>query len=151
MNTQSVPVETEQSSRLGSAAVDGLMAGAAAGVAMLGYLLITSGDAPAGLLNRFTGAGMESSPLMGAVGHLALSAIYGMIFALVWRALRGSPRRLFRIIGAVIYGLVLFAASQWVILPTVGSPLLELPAMHWGIAHGIYGVVLGLVYRSGRA
>jgi hypothetical protein len=148
MNTRTAASQTAPVSRLGSAAVDGLIAGAAAGIAMLGWLLITSGDAPADLLNRFTGAGMQPSPLTGAVGHLAVSAIYGMIFTMAWSVLRLPPRRAVRVIGAVVYGLALLTAAEWVILPAVESPLLALPALHWGIAHAIYGMVLGLMYRS---
>jgi hypothetical protein len=150
MNMRTVPTETGQPSRLGSAAVDGLIAGAVAGVAMLGYLLLTSGDAPIDLLNRFTGAGVLPSPLLGAVGHLAVSAIYGMTFAIVWKLLRGSQRPALRVIGGVVYGLMLFALAQAIILPGTESPLLALPTLHWGIAHLIYGLVLGLVYRSTR-
>ena len=147
MNSRTDPTHDTHHSNLGSTAVDGLIAGAAAGVVMIAYLLITAGESPADLLNRFTGAGMQPSPVTGAVAHLAVSAIYGMVFAVFWSALRGSQRRMILVIAGVVYGLILFAAAEWVILPAVESPLLGIPILHWGIADIIYGIVLGLIFK----
>lgn len=150
MNTNTASTSPAHQMRWGNTAVDGLIVGGVAGIAMFGYLLVTSGDAPADLLNRFTGAGFEASPLLGGLTHLAVSAIHGMIFALIWRAIRGSRRFVWRLIGGIIYGGFLFIFSEWVLLPAVQSPVLDIPALHWGIGHAIYGIVLGLVYRQGE-
>ncbi len=150
MNTRSVSTSHSEQHSFGNAAVNGLLAGAAAGIAMMGYLLLTSGDAPGDLLNRFTGAGIEASALTGAVTHLAVSAIYGMIFGLIWRAVHGGHGKIVQVVAGLAYGLALYAVSQWLMLPAVQSPLLELPMPHWGIAHVIYGIVLGYSYRVAR-
>jgi uncharacterized membrane protein YagU involved in acid resistance len=136
---------------MGSIAVDGLIAGGAAGVAMIAYLLPTAGEAPAELLSRFSGMGMQPSALLGAVGHLAVCAIYGMAFSILWRVVRGSDRRFIRVMAGIVYGLILFVTAEWIILPAIQSPLLDIPAVHWGIAHAIYGIMLGYLYRSGRS
>jgi hypothetical protein len=100
------------------------------------------------LLSRFTGAGVVGSPLLGVVAHLAVSAIYGMGFYLIWHLVGQrlpGPARGARLAGGLAYGLVLFAAAEWVILPGVGSSLLGIPAGAFGVAHGVYGVVLGML------
>lgn len=148
MNANTASTLSIQQIRWGNTAVDGLIAGSAAGVAMFAYLLVTVGDAPADLLARFTGAGQQASPLLGAVTHLAVCMIYGMIFALIWRAAKGSNRLVWRLIGGLIYAGILFIISVGVLLPAVQSPILDLPTLHWGIAHAIYGLMLGLVYRQ---
>lgn len=148
MNANIASTSSVHQIRWGNTAVDGLIAGSAAGVAMFGYLLVTVGDAPADLLIRFTGAGFEASPLLGAVAHLAVSAIYGMIFALIWRAAKGSSRLVWRLVGGIGYAGLLFIFSEWVLLPAVQSPMLDIPALHWGIGHAVYGIVLGFLYRS---
>lgn len=150
MNVKTVSNTTSQRMHRGNAAVDGLIAGTAAGIAMMGYLLLTSGDAPADLLNRFASNGMTPSPLISLTGHLAVSALYGMIFSVAWYALRGSSRHVLRMSAGLVYSLVLFAIAEWVILPVLQSPLLDIPTIHWGIAHALYGIVLGLVNRPMR-
>jgi hypothetical protein len=147
MNTRTASTTRSEQHGYGNAAVNGLVAGAAAGIAMLGYLLLTAGDAPGDLLTRFTGAGIEASPLMGAVTHLAVSAIYGMGFGLIWRAVHSRYGKIAQVLFGLAYGLALYAISQWLMLPAAQSPLLELPMPHWGIAHAIYGIVLGYSYR----
>lgn len=150
MNARTVSSTLPKRLQWGNAAVDGLIAGAVAGVPMLGYLLLTSGAAPADLLNRFAANSMTLSPFLSLVGHLAVSAIYGMLFSLIWRTLRGGARRSMRVIGGLVYGLSLFAVAEWIILPALQSPLLGLPTVHWALAHVIYGIVLGLMNRSVR-
>ena len=73
----------------GDAAVDGLLAGAAAGVAMATYLVViglVAGEEPTVVLARFdpSGAG-AAAPLIGGVMHLAVSAVYGLLFGLIYR------------------------------------------------------------------
>jgi hypothetical protein len=147
MNTHS----TRQGSRqFGNSAVDGLIAGAGGGMLMIIYLLLVMallGEAPAVLLQRFTTGTLQDSTLTGVVAHLAVSAIYGMVFALVWRLFR-QRTVLLNVSSGMLYGLLLFLAAEYVLLPAVQSPLLEIPALHFGIAHIFYGLTLGYFCQS---
>jgi hypothetical protein len=43
------------------------------------------------------------------------------------------------------YGLVLLLVAEVIVLPATGSPLRDIPIVHFALAHVIYGVVLGLL------
>jgi hypothetical protein len=137
--------------KLSDTALDGLFGGVAAGVAMGVYLLVwglASGRGPGAVLGMFDPGG-RGNPLTGMLTHLAVAAVYGILFGLIWwvarRALRlGLPAWL---VGAV-YGLALLLAATVVVLPAAGSPLAEIPTLQFAIAHVVYGVVLG--YLSER-
>ena len=135
-------------------AVDGLWRGALAGAAMALYLMIVTtvlGDAPMSLLARFTSQEVEISPLVGGLSHLATSAIYGALFAILWHGIaRRSRQRNWALLGGLVYATLLFAFSELVLLPAVHSPLLDLPALHWGIGHLVYGLVLGALTARGH-
>jgi len=125
----------------GDAAVSGLLNGIVGGAAMAAYLLIALG------IGGESPAGGAASPLAGAVSHLAMSAIYGVVFALIWRLIaRRTPGRGLAMLGGLIYAGILFAAAEFVLLPAANSPMLDIP-VHFGIAHVIYGLVLGLLTR----
>ena len=137
----------------GDAAVDGLLAGAAAGVAMLAYLVLAgllAGEGPASVLIRFDPA-KHGSPLTGAVVHLAVSAVYGLLFGVIYRWV-GRGRLAGRAAGALlglVYGLVLLLAAQGLTAVDAAASLRAIPAAHFALAHLIYGAVLGwLVARS---
>lgn len=131
-----------KSKTMGDAAVDGLLAGLAAGIAMAVYLLITgllSGDNLANLLGRFA-PGDPTTPVAGALSHLAVSAIYGALFGIFWMPLR---KRVPALAMGLVYGVVLFLIAQYALLPGTGSSLLEMSPLNFAIAHLIYGLVLG--------
>jgi hypothetical protein len=70
---------------LGDSAVDGLFGGAIAGILMAVYLVIAglfNREGPGTVLGRFTPSG-DGSPFLGTLAHLAVSAVYGAIFALI--------------------------------------------------------------------
>ena len=131
----------------GDAAVDGLLAGAVAGIVMAAYLVVTgllAGEGPASVLVRFDPA-KQGSPLAGAVVHLAVSAVYGLLFGLVYR-LVGRGRLRGRTAGALmglVYGLVLLLVAQGLTAVDAGAALREIPTVHFALAHLIYGLVLG--------
>ncbi|MEP7291980.1 MAG: hypothetical protein ABI835_09360 [Chloroflexota bacterium] len=135
-------------------AVDGLWRGALAGAAMAVYLVIATtalGDAPFSVLARFTSQDVAASPLGGALSHLAASAIYGALFTILWHLLaRRSSQSGLALLGGVVYAGLLFVFSEYVLLPAVQSPLLGVPALHWGVAHLIYGLVLGVLTARGH-
>jgi hypothetical protein len=133
----------------GDAAVDGLLAGIVGGVAMAVFLLVVgafSGVSPADVIGRFDPA-HSNSPLAGFLTHLAVSAIYGVIFGLLFLALvqlRPRPARLGWLVG-LIYGLVLFAIARGAILAGVDSGLAQYTTTILLVAHAIYGAVTGIV------
>jgi hypothetical protein len=134
----------------GDAAVNGLLNGMLAGAVMAAYLIVAlgiSGESLVDVLSRFGSANGAMSPLVGAVSHLAMSAIYGIGFALIWRWIaRRSQRRGLALVGGLIYAGFLFTIAELILLPAAGSPLLDIP-LHFGIGHAIYGVTLGLFTR----
>lgn len=131
----------------GDAAVEGLLAGMGAGIAMAAWLLIAgllAGEGPARVLARFDPAA-TASPATGALIHLAVSAVYGLVFGVIYR-LVGRGRLAGRAAGALlglVYGLVLLLLAQGVTGLDAGAALREIPAVHFGVAHLLYGAVVG--------
>ncbi len=148
-------VISERRSTAGDAAVDGLLAGAGGGIAMAAVLVasgLLAGAGPASTPARFdpSGAG-TASPLTGGLIHLAVSAVYGLLFGVIYRLIgRGRPAG--RATGALIglgYGLILFLIAQGLASIPAGAPMREIPAVHFALAHLVYGLVTGwLVARS---
>ena len=137
--------------KVGDTAVDGLFSGILAGLGMAAYLVITgllSGTAPEVMLGRFD-PGLDGGWLAGVLAHLAVSGVYGVVFALLfalvvrWRS--PSSRGLLRFgwLMGLVYGLLLAALARGVLLPMAGSPLLEIAVTHLIVGHAIYGLVLG--------
>jgi hypothetical protein len=79
--------------------------------------------------------------------HLAVSGLYGVGLALVLHGLSGRRvdwRRYGWLLG-VGYGLVGWAVAQYVLLPSLGVALADLPPALFIAAHLIFGVALGYV------
>lgn len=129
------------------AALDGLFGGLAGGVTMALYLILwgwIAGWTPAAVLGLFDG-NMQGVALRGALTHLAVSGVYGLVWGLLPRVLRVQTGAS---LAGAIYGLVLFALAATVLLPIANSPLAEIPALHFALAHLIYGATLGYVSAS---
>ncbi len=139
------------SNTFGDTAVDGLLAGGLAGVGMGLYLLLaglTWGDSPVVTLGRFDPGG-AGAPAAGLLAHLAVSAVYGAVFALVWRlALRRSRLPIWA--AAVAYGLLLWVLAAGSLLPAAVASLIGIPPVHFAFAHGAYGLILGLALNRRR-
>lgn len=131
----------------GDTAVNGLIAGILAGLSMTAYLVLAgllNSISPAVMLGRFD-PGMVGHWLTGTLAHLAVSAVYGVIFALLFAVvvrMRGPLLRFGWLLG-LVYGLLLLALARGVLLPMTGSPLLQIGTVHLLIAHAIYGLLLG--------
>ncbi|MBI3537803.1 MAG: hypothetical protein HY070_09630 [Chloroflexi bacterium] len=130
----------------GDAAVDGLLSGLVAGAVMAMYLVTSvwlAGDSPLALLARFD-LSPNPNALTGALVHVGVSGVYGVIFGMItlkfWN--RARARGWFWIAG-IIFGLILFWLSQNVLLPNSKSALATLPFWQFGLAHLVYGTVLG--------
>jgi len=132
---------------IGDTAVDGLTAGLLAGLAMLLLLVLTgliSGTLPAVTLGYFDPA-RGGSWLTGLLAHLAVSAIYGVFFALLIHALsrsRPSFRRYSWLLG-LVYGLTLQLLATGLIFKAVEAPLEHVDGWQLALAHLLYGLVLG--------
>ena len=135
----------------GAVAVDGLLHGIAAGIVMALYLIVaalTYGESPAALLGHFNPPGAES-PLVGLVMHLGMSAFYGILFALLWWALRRPAAPGVALAAGVGYGFVLALFAELVLLPASHAALQQVPPLHFAIGHVFYGLVLGyLAHRK---
>ncbi|MDQ1300430.1 MAG: hypothetical protein QG637_347 [Chloroflexota bacterium] len=146
---------TERRSTADDAAVDGLLAGAGGGIAMAAVLVasgLLAGAGPASTLARFDPSGAGSaSPLAGGLIHLAVSAVYGLLFGVIYR-LAGRSWLAGRAAGALLglmFGLALLLAAPGLAATSAGAALRGIPMLHFAAAHLVYGAVTGwLVARS---
>lgn len=136
----------------GDVAIDGLGAGLAGGIVSASVFLVLGLFSGNSTLNIFRGfdATANGSALLGTVMHLAVSVIYGAIFAIllnliipVWPA----ARRISWLLG-IIYGLVLMLLAEVIFFSGFNSQLGELSLIDFTLFHIAYGVTLGIV--SGR-
>lgn len=133
----------------GDVAVDGLLAGLLAGALMAALLVLAEFFAGTGVtetLGRFDPSG-SGAPMAGVLFHLAVSGIYGVVFALVFRFLARRRPRLLRhgwLIGGA-YGVLLWAAARFVFVSSFNNSLAETAALLFLLAHILFGLVLGLL------
>lgn len=141
--------------KISNRAIDGLIYGLVSGVAMylsMALLTLFMGEAPGDLLERF-GIGGLTSPIQGLVSHLAVSAIYGIVFgALLWPLFKlFNTAKILNWLGGLSFSAVLLLLAQIAILPGTGSPLAQVPFWQWALGHGIYGLVLGGLFARTAA
>ena len=93
-------------------------------------------------------AGFDLGPvLLGTLLHLLVSALLGAVFGIVTRrglhltSDFGTP-----IMAGLVYGLLIWMAAYFVVLPLFNPALLEVYPPAFIIQHVAYGVVLGTVY-----
>lgn len=138
---------------MGETAVDGLLAGLAAGAAMVLFLLVVGlagGVSLATTLGYFDPA-QNGNWLNGLLGHLAVSGVYGAGFGLLWRwvvRLRPAVGRYTWLLG-VVYGVVLLGVARGVLLRTVEAGVGQIAPLPFALGHLVYGAVVGrLVNRK---
>ncbi len=141
--------------KISNLAVDGLIYGLVSGVAMylgLAAFALLSGETPGAYLEHFS-AGELTLPVQVLLSHLAVSAMYGVLFgALIWPVLaRISSTKIIAIFGGLAYGLFLLLLAQTAILPVTNSPLGQIPVWQWALGHGIYGLTLGGLFAGKSA
>lgn len=134
---------------LGDAAVDGLLAGSVAGVTSGLYLLIAgwiTGETPAIMLGRFDPRA-DANALVGILVHLAVSAVYGALFVVLYRPMvrRWPAFRKATWLFGLIYGLLLMLLAETIFLSGLNSPLAEVPTEHFLLFHVVYGLTLGFI------
>jgi hypothetical protein len=148
MTIQNISAPTKQRS-VGDSAIDGLLAGIGAGLVMALFLLVTglvSGISPAEVIGRFDPV-RANSVVTGLFTHLAVSAIYGVIFGLLFLALaRFRPAwTRYGWLAGLVYGLVLYVIARSAILAGVDSGLADYSTTILLLAHAVYGLFTGLV------
>ena len=153
MNTTKPLRET----RAGDAAVEGLLNGILAGIAMAAVILgfgFINGIAPLTVLQFFDVAG-NASPLTGILIHLAVAGVYGVVFGLIAlgaaRVLGARMNRITWLGLGVVYGIVILGIAQGIILPRAALALQVLPFWAMTTAHIVYGLVLAGLQMRGRA
>ncbi len=130
----------------GDAAVDGLLGGLVGGVGMTLYLVVAcalEGEGVAAMLQRFAPDG--GTPLSGLFMHLAVSGVYGLLFALGWRLV--ARLRLPFVPLVLVYALALWGLAVALVLPGSGSTLVEISPLHLLFAHLVYGLLLSMTLR----
>jgi hypothetical protein len=145
MNTRNQP-PAEEKKGFWDTAAGGIFPGLAGGVVML--LVLTaggflSGYTPAQVLGAFdTASGL---PLRGALIHLAISCVYGAVFALLRR---GLPARLYSplsfILLGLLYGLLLWSLAVSVLSQAAAALLSAAVPGVFLLAHLAFGLTLGL-------
>lgn len=131
---------------VGDAAVDGLFGGVVAGIGMAGYLALAGvalGEGPGQMLARFA-PDAETAALTGALMHLAVASVYGMLFGIGWWLLARRRHALGWLVG-LVYGIALLFVAEVLILPGTDSPLVQIPLVHFALAHVFYGTILGFL------
>jgi hypothetical protein len=131
--------------------VDGLLAGMAAGTAMILFLILVGwmfSEPPSAILARFSPA---QQPWQGLLLHLGMSAVYGVAFRLAGYYTHGlwgwHNEPLLAMLAGVIYGSFLWLLSGLVLLSVETSPFASLPVPSFAVAHLVYGVVLGVMVQ----
>jgi hypothetical protein len=133
-------------SSTGDTAVSGLFSGLQGGVAMAAVIVLFSLSAGQGLayLGNFSAAA-PVLPLVGLLMHLAVSSIYGMLYALVRRWTRlDQQARLPGWLTGLVYALGLWVFAVLLLLPATRALILDLPWVVFFTGHIAYGLVLGL-------
>jgi len=81
--------------------------------------------------------------ILGLMGHMINSLIFGLIFALLI-----APRiRSFagQVVTGLIYGVVIYVVMWFAIVPLVDPVMLRLNALAFLLGHMMWGIALGLV------
>lgn len=131
---------------VGDVAVDGLLSGVVAGVAAALYLVIIglfSGETFHSTLGRFDPQ-QTGNAILGIFVHLGMSAVYGGLFAVLYRPIRRrmptSP--VLNLIIGLIYGIILMLVAELVFNSGIESALDDISKIQFALFHIIFGLVL---------
>jgi hypothetical protein len=152
--------------RLAAAAATGLLAGLLAGLALpllAGLAALVSGAglwAPPRAIARmflgrqYPGGGLGLAAVAVGTGlHLALSAGFGVAYALVAGLARRRLSTPAQVAGGLLFGLGRWATNTFVLAPRLpGGELMTaaMPPWAWLAGHLLYGALLGLLYARWR-
>lgn len=150
-----------KSGTTGDAAVEGLLDGIFAGLAMAVSIVLVelvAGVSPLTVLGYFDMSSnivrSGASPFIGLFTHVAVAGVYGVGFGVL-------ALHLTRTLGArmnsgtwallgVLYGMLVLGIAEWIILPRTSSALRELPLWALASAHLLYGLVLAWLTRRNK-
>jgi hypothetical protein len=92
--------------------------------------------------------GFAAGPvIVGTLLHLIVSAALGAIFGILTRRVLGLTSEFGTpLMAGLIYGLLVWMAAYFVVLPSFNPPLRETYAPAFVIQHLVYGAVTGLLY-----
>jgi uncharacterized membrane protein YagU involved in acid resistance len=90
--------------------------------------------------------------IVGLMGHMLNSVIFGLIFLAIVTALH--LRGVAAVVAGMMYGIVIYAVMYWLVLRnllsgTSGSFLTANPEWSWVVGHLMFGAVLGLLFAYG--
>jgi hypothetical protein len=129
------------------AALSGIFIGGLAGLPMAIYLV-----AAVLVGGYFFYPGMAISTFF--LVHLAVSGAYGLLYSVganyLFGVLKGTPTAILAVIQGAFYASLLFAIAILFILPAARTVQFEIPLVHTGIAHFIYGIFLSLLVHYTR-
>jgi len=142
-------------------AIAGIIGGAAMAIvgAVLAFAMNTSiWLTPERIAAFVLGPGAAATPefdavpvLVGTLIHFILSAIFGIIFALlVSRGLRVTTEYGAPVVAGLVYGGLIWLVAYFIILPILNPLLLEVYAPSFIMQNLVYGTVLGLAYMLVR-
>lgn len=93
--------------------------------------------------------GGKRSVVVGAAVHVAISIVFGFLFAMLMAGL-GLPSfglyiRMFIIpLSGMLYGIALFGGSEYLVVPFIDKPFFkEINPLDWALMHVVYGMILG--------
>lgn len=81
--------------------------------------------------------------VLGLMGHMMNSVIFGFIFTAIVARAAGSRGGL--VVSGAIYSLILFFVMWYVVAPAIDPVILNLNATVFAIAHIMWGAALGLL------
>ncbi len=94
--------------------------------------------------------------VVGALVHMMVGVMYGIVFALIVRA--AKIRGVVLLIAGIIYGLIVFAISAWVGLPLAaaitssGDPIADMASMvgygTFALEHAMFGAAAALTLSA---
>jgi hypothetical protein len=146
---EKVNTQLQHKSTTGDAVVSGLFGGLLGGAAMAAVIAGFSLLASQGI--SYLGSFSNGAPvpvLQGLLMHLAMSAIYGMLFGLIHhQAKLALFQRLPSWLVGLGYALGLWAFAVTVLLPAAHSLILTLPWYVFFSGHLAYGLALGVGAR----
>jgi hypothetical protein len=90
--------------------------------------------------------------IVGLMGHMVNSVIFGLIFLAVVAALQ--LRGIAAVVAGMMYGIVVYAVMYWLVLRnllsgTSGSFLTANPEWSWIVGHLMFGAILGFLFAYG--
>jgi hypothetical protein len=92
--------------------------------------------------------GFVAAPvLVGTLIHIVVSVVLGAIFGIVTRRVLHLTSDFWTpVLAGLIYGMLLWMAAYFVVLPIVDPALLETYSPAFILQHLVYGMVTGLLY-----